>query len=99
MARRKGGKRAKILGAFDANPSTEASSSSSSALPTQPQQMGSAVSNIQSDALPTSYVSVDHPPSILSGHYVLYKGKSSAELLSERFIREDGSINMGLSRA
>ena len=95
VARRKGGKRAKILGAFDANPSTEASSSSSSALPTQPQQMGSAVSNIQSDALPTSYVSVDHPPSILSGHYVLYKGKSSAELLSERFIREDGSINMG----
>ncbi|PVH79433.1 hypothetical protein DL98DRAFT_460983 [Cadophora sp. DSE1049] len=77
VARRKGGKRAKIMGAFDQTPPTQASSS------------------IQSDALPASYVSVDNPPSILPSHYVLYKGKSSVELLSERFIREDGSVNMG----
>ncbi|KAH7408883.1 hypothetical protein BKA64DRAFT_595504 [Cadophora sp. MPI-SDFR-AT-0126] len=93
VARRKGGKRAKVIDVFDQTASTQASSSSS--LPSQSQLSGSAISSIQSDALPAAYVSVDSPPSILPGHIVLYKGKSSVELLSERFIREDGSINMG----
>ncbi|KAH7346230.1 hypothetical protein BKA65DRAFT_273215 [Rhexocercosporidium sp. MPI-PUGE-AT-0058] len=92
VARRKGGKRAKVMGAFDQSGPSQASSSSKA--PSQAQEERSALTSMQSNVLPATYVSVESSPPILQDHYVFYKGKAVGELRSDTFILSDGSINM-----
>lgn len=44
--------------------------------------------------LPATYVTVQHEPSILQDHYVLYKAKAAAEMGEPQWFQDDGSLNM-----